>query len=233
MQWLEALAQDVRYALRTLARNPGFATVAMLTLAPAASAPNTAIFSLVHAVLLRPLPFADPDRLAVVWADFTARGGPSTVQAAPADFVDWKAGNKVFADMAAMDGCCRPSTSPARGEPERLSGAKVTATVPAARPRADRGADAPAGRRPRRGGSGRPDQRGTVAPAVRRGASLVGATDQAQRRAAHHRRHHSGQFQFPTPGTDVWVPAAFTPEQLARAGVVFLNVLARLSPASR
>jgi len=228
--WLEALAQDVRYALRTLARNPGFATVAILTLALGIGA-NTAIFSLVHAVLLRPLPFADPDRLAVVWADFTARGGPSTVQAAPADFVDWKAGNDVFADMAAVDGVLQTFNLTGAGEPERLSGAKVTANLfPLL------------GLGPIAGRTLLPEDDRAGAEAVvliseglwrrRFGASATLVGQPIRLNDVPHTVVGiiPGHFQFPTPGTDVWVPAAFTPEQLARRGSYFLNVLARLSP---
>ena len=83
---LESVWQDVRYALRTLRRSPGFAAVAILTLALGIGA-TTAIFSVVNAVLLRPLPFSDPDRLV------TARGSL-------ADLRDWQAAGGSFEDVA-------------------------------------------------------------------------------------------------------------------------------------
>src|SRR5918999_480183 len=73
--WLDHLRQDLRYALRTLARAPGFATIAILTLALGIGA-NTAVFSVVHAVLLRPLPYSEPERLAMIWEQRPAEGRP-------------------------------------------------------------------------------------------------------------------------------------------------------------
>src|SRR5437870_8483726 len=81
-QWLETLLQDVRYGLRQLRRNPGFTAVNVLTLALGIGA-NTAIFSVVNAVLLRPLPYKNPDRLVVI-----LHNGRYPV--APANFIDWR-----------------------------------------------------------------------------------------------------------------------------------------------
>ena|SRR5579859_2273646 len=96
---MTGLLQDFRYALRQLRRNPGFTTVAVITLALAVGA-NTAIFSVVHTVLLAPLPYQQVDRLMMIWGRNVSRGEQSFPISA-GDFTDWKQKNDVFEDIAA------------------------------------------------------------------------------------------------------------------------------------
>ena len=95
--WLEQLLQDIRYGVRGLLRNPGFAAVVVLTLALAIGM-NTAVFSLVNAILVRPLPYPDPDRL--VWLGNYNRFFKAEMVASP-DYVDWNEQAASFAAMAA------------------------------------------------------------------------------------------------------------------------------------
>ena len=99
LQWIEALWQDLRFAARMLRKNPGFTCIAVATLALGIGA-NTAIFSLVNTVLLRPLPYKDADRLVTVWGYNRSRGY-TTDQVSPQDFADWKSQNHVFESMGA------------------------------------------------------------------------------------------------------------------------------------
>jgi predicted permease len=94
------LWQDVRYGIRRLAHSPGFTIVAVLTLALGIGA-NTAIFSVIDAVLLRPLPFPDPGRLVAVETVDTIHGGISEDASYP-NFFDWRNQNKVFSRIAAF-----------------------------------------------------------------------------------------------------------------------------------
>jgi predicted permease len=114
--WLLAFLQDTKYALRMLARQPGVTLVAVLTLALGIGA-NTAIFSAVNAILLRPLPYDDPDRVMTVWEKRQAEGVLDNV-AAPADFLDWARMNTTFESMAAMTSTSVDLTG--SGEPARL-----------------------------------------------------------------------------------------------------------------
>jgi putative ABC transport system permease protein len=117
---LHDLSADVRYGLRMLRKSPGFTAVAILTLALGVGA-NTAIFSLVNGVLLRPLPFPDPDRLAVVWEK--DRGGHPE-NATFATYTDWKAMSSSFEELA-LYSQWQPALM-ASGDPEQLSGLRVT-----------------------------------------------------------------------------------------------------------
>ena len=92
---MRILLHDLKYATRMLTRSPGFALVAVLTLALGIGA-NTAIFTVVNALLLRPLPYADPDRLVMVWQDLRARGGPADEWATPGNYADWRARRTLF-----------------------------------------------------------------------------------------------------------------------------------------
>ncbi|MFH1730653.1 MAG: ABC transporter permease, partial [Planctomycetota bacterium] len=95
------MLQDLRYALRAFAKNPGFATVAVLTLALGLGA-STAIFSVVNTVLLRPLPFAEPDRLIYLRESKLPQLPEFSVS--PGNFLAWQAQNGTFEAMAAYGG---------------------------------------------------------------------------------------------------------------------------------
>jgi putative ABC transport system permease protein len=119
------LLQDLRYGIRMLARNPGFTAVAVITLALGIGA-NTAIFSVVNAVLLRPLPYKNPDQLVNVWQTFYPRHSWTAVP--PANFLDWREQNGVFEDMAAV--AAYPGVNlTGNGEPKRLEGHRVSASL--------------------------------------------------------------------------------------------------------
>jgi predicted permease len=96
---MHTLLQDIRYALRVMAKNPGFCAVAILTLALGIGA-NTAIFSVVNAVVLRPLPFPHADRLVSVETVSTRNGVPAPSSSDYPDFFDWRARNQVFSHIA-------------------------------------------------------------------------------------------------------------------------------------
>src|SRR5262245_17523481 len=112
---MDSLIKDIRYAVRGLLKNRAFSTVAVLTLALGIGA-NAAIFSVVNAVLLKPLKFRDPERLVIVWEEATFAGFPKNTPA-PGNYIDWKAQNQSFEDMAATAEASFNLTGD--GEPER------------------------------------------------------------------------------------------------------------------
>ena len=120
--FVDTLIQDMRYAFRTLSRNSSFSLVVVLTLALAIGA-NTAIFTVVDGVLLKALPYPDPDRLLMLWESSLSNGSLGTV--APANFYDWREQNRSFQKMAAIDPY--PDFIMNRsGEARRLAGAAVS-----------------------------------------------------------------------------------------------------------
>jgi hypothetical protein len=106
--WLDALRQDVRFGVRTLMRRPGFTVVAVLTLGVGMGA-TTAIFSLIDSVLLKPLPFREPERLTTVW-EVRPRFNLPRIEAAPLNYLDWEEQVQAFEHLAAMS--THSSTSP-------------------------------------------------------------------------------------------------------------------------
>jgi len=110
---IEDFFMDLRFSLRMLRKSPGFTMIAVMTLALGIGA-NTAIFSLVNTVLLRPLPYKDAERLVTVWGYNKARGY-TTDLVSPLDFADWRSQNHVFESMAASTDLQYTLTG--RGEP--------------------------------------------------------------------------------------------------------------------
>ncbi|HSS19162.1 MAG TPA: ABC transporter permease [Pyrinomonadaceae bacterium] len=224
---METLLKDFRYGIRGLTKRPSFTAIAVLTLALAIGA-STAIFSVVNAVLLRPLPFTNPDRLVMVWEDASYVGFPHNTPAT-ANYADWKARNHVFEDMAALDS--RSFSLTGDGDPEKIEAAGVTANLfPLL------------GTRPLIG-------RNFTAEEDQPDANKVVILSQTlwQRRYAGdqsvvgHALLLNGEkytvigvmpagFQFSDKDTGIWVPIAFTPRQLANRGRHYLNVVARMKP---
>ncbi|MGB8539996.1 MAG: ABC transporter permease [Candidatus Acidiferrales bacterium] len=122
LPFIETLLQDARYAFRMLRKNPGFTAVAVLTLALGIGA-NTAIFSVVYAVLLKPLPYANPNQLVSAFQANTQEGVPETGTSYP-NFEEWRAQNHVFSELATID--FHQLTLTGRGEPSEVNTCVVT-----------------------------------------------------------------------------------------------------------
>jgi putative ABC transport system permease protein len=124
-RWVDELVQDVRYAVRTLRKSPGFTTVAVLTLALGIGA-TSAVYSVVHGVLLKRLPYRDPDRVVIIWENDMRRNRPRNVIAS-ANFVEWRVRSRSLEHIG--------MTGPARlnvvldGQPEEVAGAAASSDV--------------------------------------------------------------------------------------------------------
>ncbi|MGE0127010.1 MAG: ABC transporter permease [Blastocatellales bacterium] len=223
---MNTLFQDIRYGFRGLWRNPGFAIIAVLSLALGIGA-NTAIFSLVNAVLIRSLPFHDPDRLVMVWEDASFAGFPRNTPA-PANYADWKSQNQVFEDMAAI--ATRSFNLTGDGEPVRINTYGVTANffsllgVKPAEGRAfNAGEDAPGtkvvvlgyGLWERRYGARR-DIIGKDILLNGENFTVIGVAPAG--------------FQFLDKEVELWTPFGLTPRDLANRSSHYLTVFARMKP---
>jgi putative ABC transport system permease protein len=120
---LERVIRDLRYGARLFRRSPDFSIVAILTLALGIGA-NTAIFSVVNAVLLKPLPYSEPDRLVHIWEGKVDEAGLKNV-VEPFNFLDWRDRNRSFDQMVAINGGVTLNVT-GIGEPEALPGMMVT-----------------------------------------------------------------------------------------------------------
>ena len=120
---MDSLLRDIRYGVRGLMKRPGFTAIALIALALGIGA-NTAIFSLVDAVLVQPLPFHQPDRLVWMWGNIRQGGNRASVS--PLDFLDYRQQNTTFEQFAATLSIPIPLNLTGNGEPERLTSAAVT-----------------------------------------------------------------------------------------------------------
>jgi putative ABC transport system permease protein len=124
---METLFKDIRYGFRLLLKKPGFSAVAALTLALGIGA-NTAIFSAVNAVLLRPLPYREPGRLVEIWETNLLKGW-TDAPVAPANFYDWEQQNDVFEGMANYSPGPGNFALTGKDESERLRGLRTSGNL--------------------------------------------------------------------------------------------------------
>src|SRR5262249_16514071 len=125
---IHTLTQDVRYGVRMLLKNPAFTLLAVVTLALGIGA-NTAIFSVVNAVLLRSLPYANADQLVTVFMSPDGDAPESRFPFAPLPYLNLRAQNKSFTDIAALSNKGWPVNLTNSAEPERLQGFQVSANL--------------------------------------------------------------------------------------------------------
>ena len=224
---METVLKDIRYGVRGLLKRPGFTAIALITLALGIGA-NTAIFSVVNAVLLRPLPFQDPERLVIVWEDATFAGFPRNTPA-PANYVDWKNQNQSFTDMAASHETSFNLTGD--GEPERVAAYAVNANLfPlfGVQPLLGRGFLSE---------EDRPGSNKVVVLSYSLWQSRYGGDRNVLKRdILLNGEKHSvvgvmpASFQFFESDVRLWVPLALDQEELANRGGHYLKVVARLKP---
>lgn len=236
---MESLKQDLAYGLRTLVKNPGFTIVAVLALALGTGA-NTAIFSVVNGVLLRPLPFREPERLVMVWINNTKGNQPQAAFSVP-DFLDYRESNGVLEQIASLSFDDFNLTD--GDQPERVQGTMVSANffsvlgVAAQTGRVFLSAEDQAGADRvvvisnglwRRRFGGDPALVGQTIQLNGASFTVVGVTPP--------------EFQSPEKGDELWVPMSFdatdrlrmpsisTPEGFKKRSFRFLKSIARLKP---
>ncbi|HEV2687700.1 MAG TPA: ABC transporter permease [Bryobacteraceae bacterium] len=223
---MQPFLSDLRYGIRLLLKSPGFTLIAVLALGLGIGA-NTAIFSLVDRVLIRPLPYSNPDSLVVVWEDASVISFPRNTPA-PANYVDWKKQNQVFSDMAATRG--RAASLTGDGPPDMIMGRGVTANlfdVLGVKPLLGRTFTEEEDRsgervviigyglwKSRYGGDPNIIGRSILMDSAK--TTVIGVMPPG--------------FNFPARLAQFWAPTYFTPRDLNNRGSHYLNVYARLKP---
>ena len=223
---MTTLKQDVRYGVRMLLKNPGFAIVAVIALALGIGA-NAAIFSVVNTVLLRSLPYNEPDRLMVLRENKLPQFPEFSVS--PGNFLDWQKQNTTFEKLAAINGTAYNLVGDA--EPERLRGARVSAglfEMLGANPSLGRtfldDEDQPGHDNVaiissslwKRRFSSDPNVVGQAITLSATSYTVIGVMPPA--------------FQFPDRETDLWTPIAFNAGQAQQHGAHYISVIGRLKP---
>ena len=222
---------DLKYALRSLLKTPGFTLIAVTTLALCIGA-NSAIFSVVHAILLKPYPWPESDRLVYVYNSYPLMGLPNAGVSIP-DYLDRRAGVSGFADTAMFTNMSYNLA--ADGEPERIIGLRTTASLfttlqsGAARGRVFTDADAQPGSdhvivlshtlwKNRFGAN--PAIIGTAIRLNAESYTIIGVMPEG--------------FYFPNPRTQIWVPFTFLPKQKTdeERGNEYSSSIARLKPGA-
>ncbi|MET0646277.1 MAG: ABC transporter permease [Pyrinomonadaceae bacterium] len=224
-----ALLQDVRYGVRTLIKNPGVALLAVFALGLGIGA-NSAIFSIVNAIMLRPLPVSEPDRLVLLF-ESKPEAGITKGQVSYDNYVEWKQRSTVFENTAAYQS--QSFNVSTQAEPERVAGARVSSdffAVVAARPA--RGAlftaeeDRPGGNRVvlishnlwQRRFNSDPQAVGKTLTIDGGNYTVIGVMPE--------------EFQFPSRRVELWTPLALVRSPEGQDDARGLNVIARLKPQS-
>jgi putative ABC transport system permease protein len=227
---VDSFLNDIRFAVRTFARNPGFTGVALLTLALGIGA-NTTMFSVVNATLLKPVPFPEAERLVTVWRGFLDNPDRLNIVSWPT-FRDWRERSRSFEGLALFDSAGRGYNLTGSGEAEQVSGVRVTAsffTVLGVRPLHGRtfteDEEQPGRDRVVVLGHGLWTRRFAANPAI------VGQTIQIDSRAyAVAGVMPAGfRFRFGGPERQLWVPTGWTPGDAERGSNSFIS-LGRLKP---
>ena len=233
LRWLEMVGQDLRFGARMLVKNPGFTAVALLTLALGIGA-NSAIFSVVNAALLQPLPYPNAGGLVMVWGNFE-RLNMTRLGASAPEFSDYQNQTKVFSEVAAYQ--TRTFNLISGDEPERIGGARVSS-----------GLFKLLGTQPLLGRTllEEEDRSGRVAVLSERlwqrrfnsNPALVGKSIALDGESYTVVGIMPRAFQFPlsepydTERADVWVPIAFNAEELGDRGRYAFRIIARLGPGA-
>jgi len=224
---MNTLLQDLRYGARMLWKNKSFTIVSVTALALGIGF-NTAIFSVVDTVLLRPLAYREPERLVSVW-ESNIRAGMARSEMAPANYLDLRAQNQVFEQVGAF--LDQSITLTGRGEPERLDGQSVSANVLTL-----------LGVQPLAGRTFLPneDQPGQHQVVVlsyglwqrrfNRDSGIVGQQITLDSQPFTVVGIMPRGFFFPQRDSELWTPLAMGPEQASGRGDHYLRVIARLKP---
>jgi predicted permease len=222
-----AFLADLRLAVRLLARSPGFTLSVVFVMALGIGA-NSAMFAALDQTVIRPLPYGDPDRLVMVWEDFSALGGVPRTRVSPGTFLDWRRRSQTFAELAAY-GAVTTNLS-GTGAPEQVFGQRVTANlIPML------------GVPPLVGRSFTADEEGPEVRSVvlsyrlwRRkfvgDPELVGKTITMNGTAFAVIGVMPPRFDYPDRQTEYWAPFGLSPQLLSRRNSHFLKVIGRLKP---